>query len=127
MLTLPPTVRVMVCTVPVDVRRSFDGLAATTRNVLGEDPLSGQLFVFFNRRGDQVRVLYFDRDGYCVFAKRLERGRFKLPWEGAHEVQKKYETEASELALILEGIDLKGAKRRPRWSPAGAQRTAFVR
>ena len=80
MLSLPPSVRILACTQPADMRRSFDGLAGMVRAVMADDPLSGHLFVFFNRRGDHVRILYFDRNGYCLVCKRLERGRFRLPW-----------------------------------------------
>lgn len=117
MLTLPPTVKVMVCPVPVDMRKSFDGLAGVTRSLLQLDPLSGHLLVFFNRAGDHARILFWDRNGYCLVCKRLERGRFRLPWEGADEHPRYFELEACELALILEGIDLSGAKRRARWIP----------
>ena len=117
MLTLPPTVKVMVCAVPVDMRKSFDGLAAAARTLLRLDPLSGHLLVFFNRSGDHVRILFWDRNGYCLICKRLEKGRFRLPWEGSSEIARYYELEAVELAVILEGIDLKGAKRRSRWIP----------
>jgi len=116
MLTLPPSVRVYVATTPVDLRKHFDGIALVVEQTLRLQPRSGHLFVVFNRRGDQVRILFWDRHGYCLIAKRLERGTFRLPWErtlsGEH-----VEVEAAELALILEGIDLRGAKRRARWQP----------
>lgn len=117
MLTLPPTVKVMVCAVPVDMRKSFDGLAGAARSLLHVDPLSGHLLVFFNRTGDHARVLFWDRNGYCLVCKRLEKGRFRLPWEGTDSPARYYELEAVELALILEGIDLRGAQRRARWVP----------
>lgn len=116
MLTLPPSVRVYVATAPCDMRKSFDGISAIVEQQLQLDPRSGHLFVVFNRRGDHVRILFWDRHGYCILAKRLEKGVFRVPWErettGAH-----VEMEAAELALVLEGIDLRGAKRRARWSP----------
>ena len=117
MLTLPPAVRVYVSTVPTNMHKSFDGLSALVSGVIGRDPLAGHLFVFFGRQADQVKVLYWDRTGYCVWSKRLERGRFRLPGtepgpDGCVEM------EAAELALILEGIDLAGARRRVRWRPA---------
>lgn len=119
MLSLPPTVRLFVSTVPLDMRKSFDGLASAVRRVVGADPLSGHLFVFFNRSKDMCKILWWDRNGYALFAKRLERSRFHVPTmlqPGATH----YEMDATELALILDGIDLAGARRRPRWSPKGA-------
>ena len=120
MLMLPPSVRVYVATAPTDARKSFDGLSALVAHSLGHDPLAGHLYVFFNRRRDQARILFWDRSGYVVYAKRLARGCFHFahePKAGATHV----EVEAVELGLILEGIDLAGAKRRPRWQPpAGA-------
>ena len=116
-LSLPPTVRVFVALVATDMRKSFDGLANETRRLLDQDPLSGHLFVFFNRRRTMVKVLYWDRSGFCLVAKRLERSTFHLP--GATEGGV-VEVEAAELALILEGIDLGGARRRPRWVPSCA-------
>jgi transposase len=96
------------------MRKGFDGLAAATREVVGRDPMSGYLFAFFNRGRDIVKILFWDRSGFCVLAKRLERGRFHLP---VSTDATSIEIEAAELALILEGIDLRGATRRPRWSP----------
>lgn len=116
MLTLPPSVRVYIAAEPTDFRKSFDGLSTLVEHGLGHDPLSGHLYVFRNRRGDQVRVLFWDRTGYALYAKRLARGRFHFTWKpgaGATHV----EVEAVELSLMLEGIDLSGAQRRPRWQP----------
>ncbi len=73
MLTLPPSVRIFVCLTPADMRRSLDGLAALTREILQEDPLSGHLFVFFNRRRDRTKILFWDRSGLCLYYKRIER------------------------------------------------------
>lgn len=119
-LTLPPSVRVYLASEPVDMRKSFDGLSAATREVLREDPMSGHLFVFVNRVADIVKVLFWDRSGWCVIAKRLERGRFRFPKAGSGA--RSVEVEAAELSLLLEGIDLSAAKRRPRWT--GAVRAA---
>ncbi len=110
MLILPPTVRIFLATQPADMRRGFDGLAATVRDVLCDDPLSGHLFVFRNRRGDRCKIIYWDRSGFVLWYKRLERGTFRFPRANATRV----EVEAAELALLLEGIDLAGAHRRPR-------------
>ena len=79
MLTLSPAVRVFVAAEPIDLHLSFDRLAGMVRNHLRADPLSGHLFVFFNRRGDRTKILWWDRSGYCIFYKRLERGTFKFP------------------------------------------------
>lgn len=119
MLTLPPSVRVYVAVAPVDIRKAFDGLSAAVREVLRENPLSGHLFVFRNRRGDRLKILFWDRSGYCLFYKRLERGTFRLPAE-VDESASHLEMEAAELSLMLEGIDLKGSRRRPRWDPHAA-------
>jgi transposase len=119
MLMLPPSVRIYVAVEPVDMRNQMDGLSRAVREVIQHEPLSGHLFVFFNRRGDQVRILFWDRTGYCLFSKRLERGVFRRPRcpEGARHL----ELEAAELALLLEGLDLGQAKRRRRWTaPAEA-------
>jgi transposase len=85
------------------------------RSLIAQDPLSGHLFVFFNKRRNMMKAIYWDRGGYCMVAKRLVRGTFFLPPANEHGV---VELEASELALILEGIDLRNAKRRPRWEPS---------
>lgn len=113
MLMPPPSVRVFVASVPVDLRRSFDSLAALTEELLGQDPLSGHLFVFRNRPGDRVKILYWDRTGYCLWYKRLEKGTFLLP-SGPGGV----EVTSAELVLLLEGIDLAGARRRTRFRAA---------
>lgn len=111
MLNLPPSVRVFISTVPADMRRSFDGLSAMTEQILALDPFSGHLFVFRNKRGDRVKILYWDRSGYCLWYKRLEEGTFRFPER--HE--KSIEVDAAELALLLEGFDLEGARRAKRY------------
>lgn len=118
MLTLPPSVRVWACAQPVDMRKQFDGLAAVAEHVMRLDPLSGHLFAFFNRRGNMAKCLFWDRSGMVLIAKRLEKGRFHVPWARGTTLQPPvWELEAAELALVLEGIDLAGAKRRPCWQP----------
>lgn len=114
MLTLPPSVRIFLCLAPVDMRRSFDGLAAMAEQVVRGDPLSGHLFVFRGRRGDRVKILHWDRDGYALWYKRLESGVFRFPAEpgGSAEIS------AADLGLILEGIDPRSVRRRKRFSPA---------
>jgi transposase len=113
-LTLPASVRIYVAAEAVDLRRGFDRLAATTRSLIREDPLSGHLFVFTNRRRNRVKVLVWDRTGYLLLYKRLERGTFHLPTQP--EVGDRHvELDAGELGLMLEGVDLRGARRRERW------------
>jgi transposase len=92
----------------------MDGLSTLVRPQFAEDPLSGSMYVFFSRRSDRVRILYFDRDGYVLITKRLEKGTFRVPWRGA---QGRVVIEAAELLLVLEGIDLRGSVRRERWAP----------
>jgi transposase len=120
MLSLPPSVRIFISTLPADMRRSFDGLSALTERVLEQDPFSGHLFVFRNKRGDRVKILYWDRSGFCLWYKRLEEGTFRFP---THEATS-YEVEAGELALLLEGIDLSDARRQKRLVRGGRERGA---
>ena len=115
MLRLPPAVRIFLCLVPVDLRRSFDGLACAAEHVVRQDPLSGHLFVFRGRRGDRVKILYWDRDGYVLWYKRLESGCFRFPLDGADA----QEITAADLGMILEGIDPRSVKRHKRFSLAG--------
>lgn len=115
MLSLPPSVRTFVATQPVDGRKGVDSLAAMIRSAFLADPLSGHLYVFFSRRLDRVRIIYWDRNGFAMWTKRLERGRFHPPiLDGAPSLKS---VEAAQLSLILEGIDLAGARHRPRWEP----------
>jgi transposase len=114
MLTLPGSVRIYVAAEAVDLRRGFDGLAAAARSVMGADPLSGHVFVFLNRRRNRIKLLLWDRTGYVVLYKRLERGTFHLhtqPRFGEQHV----EMDAGELTLLLEGLDLRHARRHTRW------------
>jgi transposase len=115
-LSLPPSVRVFLATQPVDGRKGVDSLAAMVRSVFSHDPLTGHLYVFFSKRCDRVRVMYWDRNGFALWTKRLERGRFHVPFEREGELSVTA-LEAGDLGLILEGIELAGARRRPRWEP----------
>ena len=127
MLSLAPSVWFYVCTVPVDMRRSFNGLAISVQQLLGHDPVSGKLFVFFNKRADICKALWWSSGGFCIFAKRLAKGRFKVPREPHHcdsgaaktaaDGQQYVEMDAADLTLIIEGIDIKKARRLPRWNP----------
>ncbi|MEI6181423.1 MAG: IS66 family insertion sequence element accessory protein TnpB [Chloroflexales bacterium] len=101
-------VRVHVYGRPTDMRKSYDGLYALTCQALGQDPLSGHLFVFINRRATQMKVLYWDRTGFCVWAKRLESGRFLSDWRRVTT----REMDWTGLKLLLEGIEAKVVKKR---------------
>lgn len=116
MLTLPSSVRIYMATEPVDLRRGFDGLAAATRQIIRQDPLSGHLFCFVNRRRNRLKVLIWQPSGFLLLFKRLEVGTFKLPAAPAVG-QRHLEMDPTDLALMMEGIDLRGARRRKRWSP----------
>lgn len=108
-------VRVHVYGRPVDMRKSYDGLYALTRQELGQDPLSGRLFVFINRRATQIKVLYWDRTGFCVWAKRLEQGRFLSDWRSCST----REMDWTGLKLLLEGIEANRVKKRYRQAHNG--------
>ena len=107
MLNLPPSVKVYVSTDETDMRKSIDALSLIVQEVLKKDSFSGHLFVFCNKRGDKIKILYWDRNGFCLWYKRLERGIFRLP-----KVQTKvFMIMPSELNLLLEGIELTDKKR----------------
>jgi transposase len=112
MLSLPPSVRIFVARGATDMRKSFDALSALVCDVIDEDPQSGHLFVFQNRRRNRVKILWWDRSGYCLLAKRLEHGQFRI-YDRASERGSHYEVSTSDLTLLLEGIDLRGSRRRP--------------
>jgi len=111
MLSLPPSVRLFIARGATDMRKSFDTLAALVIDVIDEDPQSGHLFLFVNRRRDRLKILWWDRSGYCLLAKRLEHGQFRV-FDRADGTPGAFEMSASDLALILDGIDLRGSKRR---------------
>ena len=111
MLSLPPSVRIFLCLEPNDMRRSFDSLSRMAEEIVGQNPFSGHLFVFCNRRADRVKILYWDRDGYALWYKRLEQGVFRFP--GGPPPHR--EVDATDLTLILEGVDVCGAKREKRY------------
>jgi transposase len=126
MLTLPPAVRVFVATQPIDGRKGAYSLAAMVRSAFKHDPFAGNLYVFFTRRLDRVRVLYWDRNGFALWTKRLEKGRFRAAMSADGRLVAS-ELEYAELALILEGIDLAGARRRARWVPRKPSAVAMER
>jgi transposase len=114
MLTLPRSVRIYLAAGPVDLRKSIDGLGAIARE-RSHDLYSGHLLVFTSRRGDRVKILTWDHGGFVLYYKRLEQGRFKLPElaPGAAEV----ELDATQLAMLLDGIDVKRVRQPKRWTP----------
>ena len=113
MIHLPASVRVYLCTSPCDMRRSFDGLQALVTGAMQLDAFAGHLFCFANRRRDRVKILYWDRDGFAVWAKRLEEGTYAMPFEEGDQPRR--EITAQELGALLSGIDLSTAKRRKRY------------
>jgi transposase len=112
-LTLALPTRVFLAVKPADMRRSFDGLAAVVREALLGDPLSGDLFVFRNRSGDRLKLLWWDEDGLAIYYKRLEEGTFRFPAAAAGAPG--LAIRASELALILDGIDPASVRRARRY------------
>lgn len=111
-------VRIYLSTSSADMRKGFDSLAALVREGLGYDPLSGHLFLFVGRHKDRIKMLYWDKDGFALWYKRLEDGTFRLP--AAQKVGASVELKASELAMLLAGIDLTSIKRRKRFVRASA-------
>jgi len=109
MLSLPPSARIFVCGEPCDMRRSFDGLARMVEAHVGGDPLSGAMFVFRNRRGDRLKILCWQGDGYLIWYKRLERGVFYLPDARGGVIR------PAELSMILDGVDVSSVRRHPRY------------
>lgn len=117
MLSLSPAVKIYLASVPADMRKSVDGLFGLVQGVLEEDPFSGHLFVFRNRGSNRVKILVWDHGGFWVLYKRLEKGRFHFPDTSGASVR----LSASDLTLLLGGIDLAGARRLPRWSPSNLE------
>lgn len=115
-MLLPRAVRVYVATQPVSLRRSFDGLSNEVRAVLRRDPLSGHVFVFLNRRRNQVKLLVWTRGGFTIIHKRLERGKFAFAKQVQSDVSS-VEFEPHELSMLLEGIDVSRARASARWEP----------
>jgi hypothetical protein len=117
MLHLPASVRVYLATSPCDMRRGFDGLHALVTETMQLDAFGGHLFVFANRRRDRVKILYWDRDGFAVWAKRLEQGTYAMPFSESPPAsnEARREITALELGALLSGIDLSQAQRRKRY------------
>jgi transposase len=119
MLSVPATTRLFFCTQPVDCRRSFDGLLGLVSQFFAADPLGGHWFVFRNRRGDRLKVLYWDRDGLAIWYKRLEKGVFRMPRLSSDATS--VEIDACDWALLLQGIDLDSVRRLPRYRRVNPQ------
>jgi len=115
-LSLGPGVQIVLATAPIDLRRGHDGLITLVRSLWKADPYGGTLFVFFGRRMDRVKVLFFSAGGFVVYYKRLERGRFTMPRipDGATQVV----LDPASLAMLLDGVDLRAVRRAPMWEPA---------
>jgi transposase len=115
MLGLPPSVRIYFASELVDMRKGIDGLRALVEDALKKDPLSGHLFVFVGKSKDKVKILFWDRNGFVLYLKRLERGRFQLPVVDGRT--KHVAMDPTQLAMLLDGIDL-NARRLARWNPS---------
>jgi transposase len=123
MITLPDPVRVFLHTPATDLRKGFDALCGLVSTAFAQEPTSGHLFLFVNRRRDRIKILYWDRDGLAIWYKRLESGSFQLPTARHDAVS--IEMTATQLALILSGIDLGSARQRKRYrrpAPAAENR-----
>lgn len=115
MLSVSSQTRVFLARDPVDMPKSFHGLIGLTESVLEQDPLSGHLFVFINRRRDRIKLLYWGGTGFCIWYQHLEEGGYQLPDAATADEQKGIEITATELSLILDGIDLTSIRQRPRY------------
>ena len=119
MLSLTSALRIFLAVEPADMRKGFDGLSQLVRDRISQDPLSGHLFVFRNKRRDRIKILYWDKDGFALWYKRLEKGTFRFPEAKDGRV----EVTPAEMAAVLEGIDLSRARRFPRFSLPASQPT----
>ena len=109
--------RIFVCTAPIRTNLSFDRLMGAAQEVFDQDPLSGHLFLFFNRKRDRIKILFWDVDGFCIWYKRLEVGVFQLPI--ATDGEQGIELDCSQLRRLLGGLDLKNGRRRKRYRRVG--------
>lgn len=115
MIALAPQIRVFLYRLPTDMRKSFHGLIALTESALKQDPLSGSLFVFVNRRRDRIKILYWGQTGFCIWYQQLQQGTYQLPADDALKAQETVEVTRSQLSLILDGIDLASIRQRTRF------------
>ena len=113
MLNFPPGIQVFMALDPVDMRKSFDGLSAAVQTVFARDVLDGHLFLFLNRRRDRIKIIWWDRDGLAIWMKRLEAGSYELPRHASES--KHLRLEATQLALLLNGVQLASVKQRRRY------------
>ena len=115
MIALPPQIRVFLYRQSTDMRKSFNGLVAIIESELKQDPLSGSLFVFVNRRRDRIKILYWGQTGFCIWYQQLQKGTYQLPVHESLDEQDTLEVTRSQLSLILDGIDLTSARQRARF------------
>lgn len=120
MITIPRSVRILIGSTPIDMRKSIDGLKAIVEAELEENAFSGHLFVFVSRRCDRVKILTWDKGGFVLVYKRLERGQFKLPHMDPSRMA--VEIDATQLAMLLDGIDFGRVRRPEHWKPPAADR-----
>lgn len=118
MMSIPPSVKIYFCVMPVDMRCSFDALSELVRQYFQQEPQSGHLFVFRNKREDCMKVLYWDRDGYALWYKRLEKGTFTLP---SGRIDGGVEIDGGTFSLLIGGFDFKRLKRKKRLKATGAK------
>lgn len=114
MFSPPSGLQIWLCCLPTDMRKSYNGLSALVRQTLCDDPLTGALYIFINRRRTMLKALYFDGDGYCIWSKRLERGQFQVRFDGTV----KQTLQRRDWQCIIEGIDLSSVRRLKRYQPA---------
>lgn len=114
MLSVPSTVPIFLCTQPTDMRKGFDGLSGIVRGAFGADPLDGSLYLFVNRRRDRIKILHFDGSGYWLYYKLLEAGTFEVIRSEGTCIQ----IDSTQLAMLLGGVSLVGARRRKRYHRA---------
>lgn len=110
MLSLPPGIQVFMAVGAVDMRKSFNGLSAAVETVFERNVLDGHLFLFLNRKRDRIKILWWDRDGLAIFAKRLEKGNYEMPQHA--EEAKGLQLDATQLSLLLSGVQLDAPQRR---------------
>lgn len=114
MLSISPAVRVFLCLTPVDMRKGFDSLASIVSSILEQDPLSGHLFVFRSKRGDRLKILYWNTHGYALWYTRLEAGTFRFP-TALEPQQTSLAVSAADLAMLLDGVELSSVRRTKRY------------